>query len=398
MTDLHPDAPDAPDVPSDARPVVCAAPPAAALEAPAPPAANAAVIPRTRRRFTGAILFGLLVAAIGLHILVDQFTPYSSEATVQAPVIGVAPNISGTIVEVAVEDNQAVRANDPLFTIDPERFAAAVAAAQAALTDAGQQVGASTAGIGAAEAKLSEAQAHLVDTREQHTRTLEMVRRNVLPKAQADTAKSQLASAEAGVRSAQSKLEEMRKRLGATGQDNPQIQGALAQLARARLDLRDTRVLAPVDGVVTNTVLATGQFATAGRTVATVVDTQRAWIVANLKENMLAKVRPGDRAEIVLDAQPGRVIPGRVASIAGGVERAVAAGLQGNLAYVPERRKWLREVDRIPVRIELAEAIDTLPTRVGGRANIIIYTQEAGSLQWLGWALIRFVAFARFGY
>jgi multidrug resistance efflux pump len=92
------------------------------------------------------------------------------------------------------------------------------------------------------------------------------------------------------------------------------------------------------------------------------------------------------------------VDPGRVASIAGGVERAVAAGLQGNLAYVPERRKWLREVDRIPVRIELAEAIDTLPTRVGGRANIIIYTQDAGPLRWLGWALIRFVAFARFGY
>ncbi|WP_295390907.1 biotin/lipoyl-binding protein [uncultured Thiodictyon sp.] len=173
-----------------------AAPPATAVEA---PVANAAVTPPARRRFTGTILFGLLVAAIAMHILVDQFTPYSSEATVQAPVIGVAPNISGTIVEVAVEDNQVVRANDPLFTIDPERFAAAVAAAQAALADAGQQVGASTAGIGTAEAKLSEAQAHLIDTREQYARTLEMVRRNVLPKAQGDTAKSQLASAEAGL-------------------------------------------------------------------------------------------------------------------------------------------------------------------------------------------------------
>ncbi len=392
MTDLPPSAP------ADASPGASAAPPATAVEAPASLAANAAVTAPTRRRFTGAILLGLLVAVIALHILVDQFTPYSSEATVQAPVIGVAPNVSGTIVEVSVEDNQVVRANDPLFTIDPERFAAAVAAAEAALADAGQQVGASTAGIGTAEARLSEAQAHLIDTREQYTRTLEMVRRNVLPKAQGDTAKSQLASAEAGVRSAESKLEEMRKRLGATGQDNPQIQGALAQLTRARLDLRDTRVLAPVDGVVTNTVLATGQFASAGHTVATVVDTQRAWIVANLKENMLANVQPGDRAEIVLDAQPGRVIPGRVASIAGGVERAVAAGLQGNLAYVPERRTWLREVDRIPVRIELAEAIDSLPTRVGGRANVIIYTQHAGPMRWVGWAWIRFVAFARFGY
>lgn len=85
--------------------------------------------PPARRNFTGAILLGLLVAAIALHILVDQFTPYSSEATVQAPVIGVASNVSRTIVEVSVEDNPVLPANEPLFTIDPERFAAAVASA-----------------------------------------------------------------------------------------------------------------------------------------------------------------------------------------------------------------------------------------------------------------------------
>ena len=55
-------------------------------------------------------------------------------------------------------------------------------------------------------------------------------------------------------------------------------------------------------------------------------------------------------------------------------------------------------MDRIPVRIELAEAIDTLATRVGGRANVIIYTQHAGLMRWVGWAWIRLVAFARFGY
>ena len=83
MTDLQPDVPASPPSATDV----------------APPAARRP--PPARRRFTGAILFGLLVAAIALHILIDQFTPYSSEATVQAPVIGVAPNISGTIVEVS---------------------------------------------------------------------------------------------------------------------------------------------------------------------------------------------------------------------------------------------------------------------------------------------------------
>ena len=77
-----------------------------------------------RRRFSvvGLFLFALFVVALVLHTLFDRLTPYTSEATLQAPVVGVAPNISGTIISVAVQDNQPVRAGDRLFQVDPRRF------------------------------------------------------------------------------------------------------------------------------------------------------------------------------------------------------------------------------------------------------------------------------------
>jgi multidrug resistance efflux pump len=62
----------------------------------------------------GVVLFALLVVALFLHTLFDRLTPDTSEATLQAPVVGVAPNVSGTIITVSVRDNQPVHADDPL--------------------------------------------------------------------------------------------------------------------------------------------------------------------------------------------------------------------------------------------------------------------------------------------
>src|SRR5689334_6214314 len=95
------------------------------------------VVIQRRRRFpvVGLVLFALFVVALVLHTILDRLTPYTSEATLQAPVVGVAPNVSGTIISVSVQDNQKVRAGDLLFQIDPQRFDAAVKQAEANLAD-----------------------------------------------------------------------------------------------------------------------------------------------------------------------------------------------------------------------------------------------------------------------
>jgi multidrug resistance efflux pump len=351
----------------------------------------------SRRGLLVGVLLGLgVVLVLVVNVLFNRLTPYTSETTLRAPVIGVAPNISGDIVEVLVRDNQAVQAGDAMFRIDPRRYEAAVAQAEAALLSAGQQVGASTAAIGAVDARLLEARANLDNVREQTRRTIELVERGVYPTARRDEANARLAAAEAGVQAAAAQAEEARRRLGPAGDANPAIAQARASLSRAMIDLAATNVVAPVDGIVTNFDLAPGQFASQGRTAATVIDLASSWLVANLPENNLGNVRPGDRVEIVLDALPGRILHGEVESIAGGVDQTIGASLAGDLPRVEERRRWLRAQQRIPVRIRIEEDTSALPVRVGSRAAVVIHTGRAGPVSALAALWIRLVGLSRF--
>jgi multidrug resistance efflux pump len=350
-----------------------------------------------RRRWlppVGLLLFVLFLVGLVLHTLFDRLTPYTSEATLQAPVVGVAPNVSGTIIAVSVQDNQRVHAGDRLFRIDPLRFEATLKQAEANLSDAVQRVGASTAALSAAAAKVSDANANLTNERAQTARILVLARTDDASRAQADIARAKVATAEAAVQAADANLEEARRRLGPTNEDNPQIKLALAQYQRARIDLNDTDVKAPIDGIVTNTVLAPGQYASEGHTVATVVDTEAGWVVANLPENTLGNIRIGDPVLITFNVAPGQIVLGRVASMASGVSQSVAGALAGALPYVTQRRQWLREVQRIPVRIELLQQQEIPAFRVGSRANVVVVTDKAGIVAPLGRAWLWVVSIA----
>jgi multidrug resistance efflux pump len=342
----------------------------------------------------GLVLLALFLLALVLHTLFDRLTPYTSEATLQAPVVGVAPNVSSTIVSVSVQDNQTVHAGDPLFRIDPLRYEAALQQAEANLSDAVQRVGASAAALSAAAAKVSDANANLTNERAQTARILLLASRDDASRAQADVARAKQVTAEAAVQSAEANLEEARRRLGPTNEDNPQIKLALAQYKRARLDLDDTDVKAPIDGRVTNTVLAPGQYASAGHTVATIVDTEAGWVVANLPENTLGNIRIGNPVLITFNVAPGQIVQGRVGSMASGVSQSAAATLEGPLPYVTQRRQWLREVQRIPVRIELLQQQEIPAFRVGSRANVVVVTDKAGFVAPLGRAWLWVVSIA----
>lgn len=349
-----------------------------------------------RRRAGPVGLILLLVFALALLGMtwVDRVVPYTSEATLQAPIVGVAPNVSGTITQVFVNDNQAVASGDSLLQIDPQRYEAAFAAAEAALVNAVQSVGASSAKLDAAVAHLSDTQATLENQRGQTGRTLKLAALGHYSQAQADQARASLITAEGAVREAEASLAEARLRLGPTNADNPQIKQAVANFTRARLDLGDTLVKAPVTGAITNTVLAVGQFATAGRRIATIVDTESAWVIANIPENMLGNIVVGDPVLITFNVAPGQIVEGRVASMASGVMQSIAAGLEGNLAFVAQRRQWLREVQRIPVRIDILAREDIPALRVGSRANVVVLTRKAGWTEAVGRAWLHFVSMA----
>ncbi len=343
-------------------------------------------------------LSGLLAVFLLLLVTMNHRTPYTSEAVLNAPVIGVAANVSGDIIEVGVRDNQRVKAGDLLFQIDPALFQTALKAAEAQLQYVTQTLGAETTGLGAAEAAVVQANARLADVEQQNVRAETLFDRGIVARAAVDTARANLAAAQSSQRAAEAQLAQSRERLGPQGEDNPQIQAALAQREKAQIDLMHARVVAPVDGAITNTVLSVGQFVGAGQHVATVIDTASVWIVAQIPENALGRIRPGDLVEIVLDVAPGRIFAGRVESTGSGVEQVIAPGLQGDLPSVVNRRVWLRDVQRIPVRIDFVGLDPSIAIRAGARASITIFTEDAGFIGPIARAWMRTVAYVRFAF
>ena len=118
------------------------------------------------RRWTLAILM-LFIVLFGWTLVADRLTPYTSDASVRVFVVRIAPEVSGKVVEVAVQDNQIVHAGDLLYRVDPTPFRLAVQSAEAKLAAAGQAVGVSTAAVDAAQAELVEQVAKRNNVREQ---------------------------------------------------------------------------------------------------------------------------------------------------------------------------------------------------------------------------------------
>ena len=119
-------------------------------EVPPPPA-------KRRNPLRRPLIVVLLVALafFTYSLIADRVTPYTAQATIQASVVRIAPEVSGPIVSVAVRDNDRVPAGQELFTIDPLNYEIAVEAADADLAAAGQAIGGSTAGVSAAQARLA---------------------------------------------------------------------------------------------------------------------------------------------------------------------------------------------------------------------------------------------------
>ena len=258
----------------------------------------------------------VIVGLVAWYAVTDRAAPYSSRGTVSAYVAELAPRVSGQVTEVLVQDNAVVEAGEPLFRLDPRPFEIAARQAEADLAQATQATSAAVASITASQARVAEARADAENVRAVTARTTELVERGVLPKAQGDTAQAELRTAEARLDTAEAELESAVRQLGEVGEANPQVQAAQLRLEQAQLDLLFATVAAPARGVVTNVGLTTGQYVSPGTPAMTFLDARGAWITADMRENQLGNVEPGDPVGVLFDAVPGRVFEGRVHSIA----------------------------------------------------------------------------------
>ena len=253
--------------------------------------------------------------------------------------IEIAPRVSGPIVTLPIRDNQFVRAGDLLFEIDPRTYQASLDQARAQLDQTGGNVealveegrlGQGRGGRGTrlhqqAKSAIAQVDAGIVKNKAELERQQELLPKKAtsqkaVERAQATytvaleekkVAEAALLQSEANLLKAQAALAEAQAKLGAVGEANPQIRKAQAALQQAELNLEFTKVRAPTNGYVTNLRLSLGSHVVANQPALALVDTSSYWVDGYFKENVVAGIKPGDRAVVTLMTYPRSAGRGR---------------------------------------------------------------------------------------
>ena len=340
---------------------------------------------------TGTVLFVCLVMFI-CHLFMDKYTPYTADGRIEAFIVPIAPQVSGNLVEVNTINNQIVEADEVLARIDPKKYELAVQRAQADLQQASQTSAADINAVTTAQAKVTEAEANLRNAEIKGQRIIKLSKVGAASVSRADDARSSIEANKARLLSAQSELEKTKSSLGMTGEDNARIRSAYSTLEMAELDLANTVIRAPSMGVITNLLVDVGHFANAGAPMMTFISTRDIWVQANMRENSLGHLQPGNKVEMVLDSAPGRIFDGEVISVGYGVSDNSADAI-GGLATVQTTQGWLRQAQHFPVLIRFTDDSVKGHRRAGGQVNVIIYTGSNPVWNSLAVVWIRLVSF-----
>ncbi|KAA1188437.1 HlyD family secretion protein [Pseudohalioglobus sediminis] len=352
----------------------------------------------------GVVIAALILLSLAWYLSADRFTPYTTQARVQAYVVGIAPQVSGYVVEVNVKNNQRVEAGQQLFRIDTTQYEIALAKAQSDYENTLRQVDAGDAGVEAARANLRSAQANLVKAQKDTARlerlykedpgTISM-RRLEISRATLDQSRAAVAAAEAGIAQA----------IEAKGGDSDDDNNTLLKIARtavekAQLDLERTVVRATSAGVITDLRTDVGMYAAAGGPLMTMVSFSDVWVQADFTENNLGNIQTGTPVEILFDVLPGQVFAGEISNIGLGIS-ASQPPPPGTLPSVSNNRDWLRQSQRFPVIVRFPVRDDDAllsQLRVGGQASVIAYSDKAWLTRWLGKLYIRFMSVMTYAY
>ncbi len=348
--------------------------------------------PGTGTRVGAIILLVLISGSLLWYFAADRLTPYSSQARVQAFVVPVAAEVAGKVLAVHVKNNDDVQRGQPLFDIDPTQYNIALQRSRADYESVRHSVNASVATAEAARASLQAAQANRIKAEKDATRQEALyaedhgaisVRRLEIAQATRIEARSMEKAAEADLRKAQ-------EAAGAAGDDNAQLRSARSAVEKAELDLARTKVVSPGRGLVTDLRTDVGYFVPAGAPAMTLIAIHDLWIDADMTENNLGNIDPGDEVAIVLDVLPGKVLKGRVRSVGSGVSSGQEAP-PGTLPTIQNSRDWLRQAQRFPVVIDFdtANAERLRRVRIGGQAEVMVFTGDNVLMNKLGAVYIR---------
>ena len=316
------------------------------------------------------IYFGIAaVLALCCYVFFTDIALYSNDAFVYTNFISISSQVSGSLIKVYVKNNQKVNAGDPLFDIDPTPFQLALQQDQANLQHAlalqeqtqvqlinlKKQLQVINQTLALAELKQKRYQKVLsqnavstqaydnTQTAYQNTKThqLELI-------AQIDSAQTSLKVMAASVLSNQS----------------------VVNLANYRLGL--TKITAPQSGYINNLYVYPGLQVTANQVLFGLVAHQGLQIIANYKEAVLSKVKPGQTVWVELSSNPWHIYKGVVKSFGRAVARNQTTS-SAALPYIAPTTDWIRYPYRFPITIDIPDINPDIPIAMGSDAKTLIW-------------------------
>jgi membrane fusion protein (multidrug efflux system) len=321
----------------------------------------------------------------------------TDDAQVDGHLLNIACKVYGSVEKVLVDDNQQVKAGELLVQLDArdlqsrvDQAAAALAQAQAEVQEAradddkakvsleqaeSSELQVAQANLDARKSTLDKAQADLRRTQPLAERQEISAQELDHYRTQAEVAESEWKAAQRRLASVRQEAEIRRANVGSqtakVAKSDAAVAAARANLEALRLQLGYTRVTAPVDGVVTRKIVELGQIVQPGQGLLTLVPLQDTWVTANFKETQLAKVHPGQRAQVSVDMND-IVLRGTVDSVAGSTG--------SRLSLLPPENavgNFVKVVQRIPVKIRLNPAdAGKVVLRPGMNVDATIFTAD----------------------
>ncbi len=365
---------------------------------------------KSRRRFIIILVVAVLLVGVLLFYWHSTFFEDTDDAQVNGHLLQISSRIAGTVVSVPVNENQPVKAGEVIVELDPKDYqttvqqdeanlAAAVsnfqsttvnvpvtavsvntnlAAIASTLSQADSGVVQAQQQLEANRSAIAQADANYIKAKLDVERYTPLVQRDVISKQQFDQAvataradEAALAQArqtagagETAVRMAQDRVvqtraqlqnaktapEQIRIQKARADQASAQVDQAKAALAQARLNLSYTRIVAPVDGIITRKSTEVGQNVSIGQNMTTLISLDDIWITANFKETQLHYMTPGQPVSVTVDAYGGRRYDGVVTQIGGATGSVLSL-------FPPENAtgNYVKVVQRVPVRIDLRD-------------------------------------------
>ena len=290
-----------------------------------------------------------------------RFQQSTDDAYVASDISLISPKIEGYIKEVRVQDNQHVKAGQVLFVIDDTDFMAKVAQGSAAVASEEAMVATfatrhdyQEAMINQAAAMVQSAEAEVSRADLDKKRYVSLMTSEVATKQRFETAEADATKAAANLLKAKAAFEAEKQQLAVIAaqkrEEEARLMQAHATLQLAQNDLDDTVIRAPVDGIAGNRAGQTGQYVKPGTQLLSLVPLPLVYVTANFKETQLTFMRPGQLAEISVDAYPDQAIEGHIESF------APASGAEFSL-LPPDNAtgNFTKIVQRVPVRISVPE-------------------------------------------